>query len=50
MYEGVSGCGPDEIGSALIHILDILEELYRTVTILHLYSDSLSAQNKKKNV
>lgn len=51
-HEGESGRGPNEIGSALIHFLDILEERYkiesRPSMILNLYSDSCSGQNKNQ--
>ncbi|XP_022166413.1 uncharacterized protein LOC111030967 [Myzus persicae] len=51
-HEGESGRGPNEIGSALLHFLDILEERFKTElrppTRLNLYSDSCSGKNKNK--
>lgn len=52
--ETESGRGPNEIGSALIHFLNILENRYKTQmnlqTILNLYSDSCAGQNKNQYI
>jgi len=50
--ETESGRGPNEIGSALTHFLNILENRYKNrinpPTILNLYSDSCAGQNKNQ--
>jgi len=52
--ETESGRGPNEIGSALIHFLNILENRYKTQmnppTNLNLYSDSCAGQNKNQYI
>jgi len=51
-HETESGRGPNEIGSALTHFLNILETRYKNrinpPTILNLYSDSCAGQNKNQ--
>lgn len=50
--ETESSSGPNEIGSVLLHFLNIIENRYKVQknppTILNLYSDSCSTQNKNQ--